>query len=211
MKNLLILILIIGGGYFAYNAFDNSQTVNQPASNQQQQALEGIEDLEEYEQSNYQDVLVTINNQVKDAIADARNAVGDASVTANDFIEAGIADLAGDAVNDTEVQGEKIAAVGVYAKYNNTDLSSIDGKIILDFYASWCPSCRKLESDINDSLLDIPAGVTILQVNYDTETELKQKYGVTRQHTLVQVDQSGDMIHKWSGGSTLESVIEELK
>ena len=77
--------------------------------------------------------------------------------------------------------------------------------------SSWCPSCRKLEKDINASLSDIPADVTILKVNYDSEKELKTKYAVTQQHTLVQVDQSGNIINKWSGGNTLESIIGKIK
>jgi hypothetical protein len=50
-----------------------------------------------------------------------------------------------------------------------------------------------------------------LKVDYESSTELKKKYGVTYQHTLVQVDAQGNMITKWSGGNTLESLLEKIK
>jgi hypothetical protein len=53
--------------------------------------------------------------------------------------------------------------------------------------------------------------VTILEVDYDKYGELKQKYGVTMQHTLVQVDAAGNQIMKWSGGATLEDVVKNIK
>jgi hypothetical protein len=53
--------------------------------------------------------------------------------------------------------------------------------------------------------------VTILKTDYDKETELKKKYGVTYQHTLVQVDKSGNMIKKWSGGGTLDNLLSQIQ
>jgi thiol-disulfide isomerase/thioredoxin len=101
---------------------------------------------------------------------------------------------------------------GVYAPYEASKLAMAEtGKVVLFFKASWCPSCRALDTDIKASLGDIPAGVTILEVDYDKYADLKQKYGVTMQHTLVQVDKDGNQIAKWSGGSTLEDVVKNIK
>jgi thiol-disulfide isomerase/thioredoxin len=101
---------------------------------------------------------------------------------------------------------------GSYEMYDASKLAMAkDGKVVLFFKASWCPSCRTLDADIKASLADIPAGVTILEVDYDKYGDLKQKYAVTTQHTLVQVDASGSQIMKWSGGNTLESVVSKLK
>ena len=101
---------------------------------------------------------------------------------------------------------------GSYEVYDASKLAMAeDGKVVLFFKASWCPTCRALDGDIKASLGDIPAGVTILEVDYDKSGDLKQKYGVTTQHTLVQVDSQGTLLNKWSGGNTLESVVEKLK
>jgi thiol-disulfide isomerase/thioredoxin len=101
---------------------------------------------------------------------------------------------------------------GSYEMYDASKLAMAkDGKVVLFFKASWCPTCRTLDADIKASLADIPAGVTILEVDYDKYGDLKQKYGVTMQHTLVQVDASGNQIMKWSGGATLEDVVKNIK
>lgn len=83
--------------------------------------------------------------------------------------------------------------------------------VVLYFYASWCPSCQMLDRDIEEKASSIPAGITILKTDYDEETELKSKYGVTSQHTLVQVDENGNLINKWAGGSNLEDLLSQIQ
>ena len=100
--------------------------------------------------------------------------------------------------------------VGTYEKYSADKVSNADGKVVLFFKADWCPSCRVLDADINKNLGDIPSNVTILEVNYDSETNLKQKYGITTQHTLVYVDNDGNQLKKWSGSPRLSSVLAEI-
>lgn len=85
------------------------------------------------------------------------------------------------------------------------------GDVVLFFHASWCPSCRGLGSDIEANASSIPEGVTILKVDYDKEAELKKKYGVTYQHTLVQVGADGALIKKWSGSPKLSDLVSEVR
>ncbi|MFM2423781.1 MAG: hypothetical protein RLZZ70_168, partial [Candidatus Parcubacteria bacterium] len=108
--------------------------------------------------------------------------------------------------------GAMMKKAGVYAPYDASKLAMANsGDVVLFFKAAWCPSCRTLDSNIKANLEAIPAGLTILEVDYDTATALKQKYGVTTQHTLVQVDASGTQLKKWSGGSTLASVVAQVQ
>ena len=101
---------------------------------------------------------------------------------------------------------------GSYETYSADKLALADkGDVVLFFRASWCPTCRAVDADIRANLGSIPDGVTILDVNYDTETALKQKYGVTYQHTFVQVDASGNQIAKWSGSPTLAALVANIK
>lgn len=102
---------------------------------------------------------------------------------------------------------------GSYVAYDASAIAAAakEGSAVLFFNASWCPTCKALNSDIKASLSEIPFGVTIFSVDYDTSSELKQKYGITYQHTLVQVDSEGTMITKWSGGNTLETVLSHIQ
>lgn len=101
---------------------------------------------------------------------------------------------------------------GSYEAYAPEKLAFAEtGNVVLFFHASWCPSCRVLEKDIEENLSNIPNDLKLLKVDYDNSSELKKKYGVTTQHTLVQVDKDGNMISKWSGSPTLSSLISQIK
>ena len=111
-----------------------------------------------------------------------------------------------------EKDGDAMMAKGSYELYDASKIAMAEtGKVVLFFKASWCPTCRALDADIKANLSAIPGGVTILEVDYDKSGDLKQKYGVTMQHTLVQVDAKGNLIAKWSGGNTLAAVTEKIK
>lgn len=91
---------------------------------------------------------------------------------------------------------------GSYSTYTGDALAMAQkGRTVLFFHASWCPTCKSADADIIKNAAQIPAGVTILKTDYDKEVALKQKYGVTTQHTFVEVDSSGALIQKWLGGN----------
>ncbi len=111
---------------------------------------------------------------------------------------------------DPNVSAESIAR-GTYEVYRPELLERADeGVVVLFFHASWCPSCRGLSANIEANRDAIPAGLTILKLDYDREVELKKKYGVTYQHTLVQVDANGNLIKKWSGGASLQTIVDQV-
>ena len=74
-----------------------------------------------------------------------------------------------------------------YSQENLALATTNGGKALIFFHAGWCPFCIAAEKD------------------------LKQKYGVTTQHTFVQVDQDGNEITKWVGGETLEDILSRLQ
>jgi thiol-disulfide isomerase/thioredoxin len=109
-------------------------------------------------------------------------------------------------------KSDTMTKAGSYEVYSADKLARAEtGDVVLFFHASWCPSCRGLSSSIENNLKSIPEGVTILKTDYDKETELKKKYGVTYQHTLVQVDKNGNMIKKWSGSPSLDSLLSQVQ
>jgi len=115
--------------------------------------------------------------------------------------------------NETNTIRNRDGSVQHYQPYSEEVFATLSQEkdIVLFFKASWCPTCKALEDNIQENKNAIPEDLVFLTLDYDTETELKQKYGVTVQHTLVQVNKSGDAIHKWSGGTTLASVVSKLE
>lgn len=105
-----------------------------------------------------------------------------------------------------------MAKAGSYIPYDSAKLAMAKtGNVVLFFRAAWCPTCRNVDNDIKSHLSSIPANLTILDVNYDEAKDLKVKYGVTYQHTFVEVDASGVMLKKWSGSPTLAALVAEVK
>ena len=101
---------------------------------------------------------------------------------------------------------------GQYVPYDASKIAfAKDGKVVLFFRASWCPTCRALDANIKANLSQIPQNTLVLDVDYDKYTDLKKQYGVTYQHTLVQVDASGNMIAKWSGSEGLSELLTQVK
>lgn len=105
----------------------------------------------------------------------------------------------------------KMMAKSQYQAFNPEVLeATADTKRVLFFYASWCPTCRPADAAFSTNETEIPDGVSVIRVNYnDSETdeaerELAQKYGVTYQHTFVQIDAAGNQMAKWNGGSLAE-------
>lgn len=96
--------------------------------------------------------------------------------------------------SDADASADTASEVGEYVDYYDGAIAETPGLKVLFFHASWCPKCRALDEDINAN--DIPAGMTIFKVDFDTATDLKQKYGVTLQTTIVYVDDDGDVLTK---------------
>ncbi len=106
---------------------------------------------------------------------------------------------------------------GRYVVYTKQALEAVAGKRrVLYFYANWCPICRPADADLRKNENKIPADVVVIRVNYnDTDTDqeekdLAKKYGITYQHTFVQIDKQGNEIKKWNGGQT-EKLLENIK
>ena len=83
------------------------------------------------------------------------------------------------------------------AEYTEQAASRAGTKVVYFFHAPWCPTCRATEKAIARD--GIPAGLTLVKVDFDSEDDLRRQYGVTTQHTFVQVDPSGAELAKWTG------------
>lgn len=113
----------------------------------------------------------------------------------------------------TMMKNENAMHAGSYEAFAAEKIASKSavGHVVLYFHANWCPTCRALDADIMAHLKDIPANLTILKVDYDNSVELKKKYGVTYQHTMVEVDANGTLIKKWAGSPKLADLLMQVK
>ena len=103
-----------------------------------------------------------------------------------------------------ELESEAVAPAR-YEAYSAGAVKAEEGKkYILNFSASWCPNCRKLNSEIEGMLGSLADGTVIFKTDYDQYTDLKKQYGVTQQTTLVFVNADGSFETK--PGGTLDDI-----
>ena len=100
-----------------------------------------------------------------------------------------------------------------YVEYSKTVLEqSVGMRRVLFFYASWCSTCRPADADFKKNIDLIPADLVLIRVNYnDPETDAEEKalagqYGITYQHTFVQIDAQGNVLTEWNGGQFNELI-----
>ena len=133
-------------------------------------------------------------------------------LTANKPVdEANSSNLVKQASSETQTQpAESPQAQGKYITYSAEALSTATGKRILYFHAPWCPQCQELDASIKKG--PIPDGVTIIRTDFDSNQELRKKYGVTQQTTLVLIDENGNLVKKYNAydSPSLSSITDNL-
>ena len=97
-----------------------------------------------------------------------------------------------------------------YDQYQASKDKYADSKVVLFFNAKWCPDCRAINEALTSDPGKIPAGTTVVSVDYDQHADLRQRYGVTMQHTFVQINSSGDKVRQWASTST-DGLLKELQ
>lgn len=101
-----------------------------------------------------------------------------------------------------------VSVAGAYIDYSQYQASgATTPTVVLFFHATWCPTCRAADKALHEQ--GVPHGLTVVKVDYDSMTELRQRYGITQQHTFVLVDASGQELRKWSGSADGAQILEQ--
>jgi thiol-disulfide isomerase/thioredoxin len=97
-----------------------------------------------------------------------------------------------------------------YASFATSGDKFSDSKVVLFFNAAWCSTCQQARENIEASLGQIPENLVIVVVDFDNSIELRKKYGVTVQHTFIEIDSAGEVLGKWSGSITVDQIVGQL-
>ena len=117
-----------------------------------------------------------------------------------------------EAMESEAMESEAAMAAGGYitlAEYEGSKDMYADSDVVLFFAADWCPTCQEATANLEADPAAIPSGLAIVRVDYDDSDDLKQKYGITVQHTFVHVDAAGNELAKWNGSVTADEIAEQ--
>ena len=81
-----------------------------------------------------------------------------------------------------------------------------EGKVLVDFYATWCGPC-KMQGEV---LKELETDYKIYKVNVDENHELTKRYGILSIPTIL-IFNNGELIEKKIGFTSLEDLLKILK
>lgn len=97
----------------------------------------------------------------------------------------------------------------VYLEDENLDRQVKDGKVLVDFFATWCGPCKMLGVELEDLASD-RSDFKIVKVDVDLNPNLARKYGIMSVPTLMYFN-NGNLVKKESGFVPKEVIVNNFK
>lgn len=97
----------------------------------------------------------------------------------------------------------------IHANEENFNDLIMNGKVLVDFFATWCGPCKML-TPILEELASDRSDTKIVKVDVDECEGLAKQFGVMSIPTLIQFD-NGKIIDKKVGFQSKEEISEWLK
>lgn len=179
--------IIAGGLVLASVALVSSCTLFPKSEVEDAMKLEGMMPKESQQEV---DAMMKETEENSDAMMKKDEAPEDAMMKKEDL---------GEAMMKKEVSG--------YTTYNASAVSDAlaAGKnVVLFFHAPWCPTCKA--ADTNFVKETAPANTVVFKTDYDSNTDLRKKYGITSQHTFVSLNADGSLKKKLSGADSFSEL-----
>ncbi len=82
--------------------------------------------------------------------------------------------------------------------------------VLADFWAEWCPPCRKLGPTLEEVAVDLEGQLKIVKVNVQEESALATQYGVMNIPTMI-IFKDGEEVARLVGNRAKAALIEELR
>jgi thioredoxin 1 len=65
------------------------------------------------------------------------------------------------------------------------DVLQTKGLVLVDFWATWCPPCRRLAPTVDALATEYEGRLSVAKVDVDESPELAQRYGIQSIPTLI--------------------------
>lgn len=102
-----------------------------------------------------------------------------------------------------------MAVVELTTENFDAEVTEYTGKVLVDFWASWCPPCKKL-SPVVDEVAEEINDVKICKINVDEQQALAMKFKVASIPTLI-VFNNGEEVNRSLGFIPKAAILELLQ
>ena len=82
--------------------------------------------------------------------------------------------------------------------------------VLVDFWAEWCPPCRKLGPTLEEVAIDLEGQLKIAKVNVQEESALATQHGVMNIPTMI-IFKGGQEVARLVGNRAKAALIQELQ
>lgn len=93
---------------------------------------------------------------------------------------------------------------------DNFNTETSEGKVLVDFWASWCGPCRMLSPIVDEIAEEAPEGLKVCKVNIDDQPELAQQFQVMSIPTLI-VMKDGQAVASSVGTRPKQKILQMLE
>ena len=111
------------------------------------------------------------------------------------------------------MKGASLMAVTVISADNfQTEVQNAGKPVILDFWATWCPHCKRIAPVYEQIAAEYGDRMVVGKVDSDEEPGLAQKYNIEYLPTFVLLDKDGNVVDSVvapAGKAALEEFISK--
>lgn len=97
----------------------------------------------------------------------------------------------------------------LHLKNENLKEEIKEGKVILDFYATWCGPCKML-SPMLESIANERSEIKVIKIDIDEHEDIAREYGIMSVPTLIYFN-NGKEISKTNGFLPKEVILEQFE
>lgn len=108
--------------------------------------------------------------------------------------------LLGSSVRADDASQPRTSVIIPYESEAQVQALAKNGPTVLFFFATWCPNCKAAALEFSSKWDQVKPGIALVVADYDKQTALKAKYGVTYQDTYVLVATDGSKRKIWNSG-----------